>query len=88
MTDSEMEKDADECWLLWRKKMLEVGINPAKFPEIEIWQHAYRCGIALGKEIEREDCAMVAVRCASAHVAAMIRGRTALIAAVNELERP
>ena len=87
MTDSQIEKDGDECWALWRRKLKAAGIDPARFPEIEVWHHAYRCGVELGKEIEREACAEVAVRCASEHVASRIRSRTVLLDAAMRAAR-
>ena len=53
MTNYEIEKDADECWALWRRKAQEIGVDVSKFPKMEVWHHAYRCGMALGKELEQ-----------------------------------
>jgi hypothetical protein len=78
MTDSEIEKDADECWALWRKSFVQSGLDPSKFSEMEIWQHAYRAGIELGKDLECEDCAKVAERFAQTDVARIIRLRVTL----------
>ena len=55
MTDLEIEKDADECWALWRRMAAVNKIDIASFSEIEVWHHAYRAGIELGKEIERTE---------------------------------
>jgi hypothetical protein len=82
MTDSEIEKDADECWALWRKSFVQSGLDPSKFSEMEIWHHAYRAGIELGielgKDLESEDCAKVAERFAQTDVARIIRLRVTL----------
>ena len=51
MTEKEIEKEADEDWAVWRKWQLSIGGNPSKFSEIDLWQHAYRFGIELGREL-------------------------------------
>ena len=56
MTEQEIEKDADEAWMLWRRKMREAGVKVEKLGEIEQWHHAYRMGMALGAELERAAC--------------------------------
>lgn len=85
MTDSEIEKDADECWALWRRTMREAGRDTHKFSEVDIWQHAYRCGVELGMELgvkdEREACAQAAERCGAASIGRTIRLRTVLLGA-------
>lgn len=53
MTEQQIEKDADEAWVLWRRKMAEAGRRVDFLPEMEVWQHAYRMGMALGAEIGR-----------------------------------
>lgn len=53
MTEQQIEKDADEAWALWRRKMWAAGRSVDFLPQIEVWQHAYRMGMALGAEIGR-----------------------------------
>jgi len=55
MTNEEIEKDADECWFLWKKTFAQKGIDVAKFTVLDVWHHAYRAGIELGRELERSE---------------------------------
>ena len=75
MTETEIEKDAQECWAVWRREFMKAGRNPSKFSENQVWSYAYRAGVELGKELEREECAKTAEGFKQPNVAQGIRMR-------------
>ena len=79
MTEEEIQQDAGDCMDLWARMFRAEGRNPSCIPHTEVWRDAYRCGVELGKEIEREECAILAESCPMKNVAAAIRHRTVLL---------
>ena len=73
--DAEIERDALQCWDLWRKMTLEGTRNPECVPNLEVWTVAYVAGVALGRELEREDCALLADGMGAGQVAEAVRAR-------------
>ena len=73
MTTDDIEQDALECWDLYRRMARQDGRNEELVPSLELWVIAYAAGVELGRELEREACAVLADGCGLANLASMIR---------------
>ena len=75
MTADQMEADALQCWDLWRQMTLQDTRNPECVPNLEVWTVAYVSGVALGRSLEREECAVLADGLDAPFLADAIRAR-------------
>jgi hypothetical protein len=75
MTADDIEQDALECWALYRTMARQEARNSECVPSMEVWVIAYAAGVELGRELERQDCALLADGLCAVGVAEAIRAR-------------
>ena len=78
MTADDIEQDALECWDMYRRMARQDGRNEELVPSLELWVIAYSAGVELGRELEREDCALLADGLGAKGAAEVIRAREGL----------